>query len=83
MTGCKIIHNESFKDNICSIGMSEAVVWFRRVHFQKEPPEMFLKKVFLKNWQNPQKTPELESFFLALLFFLLRYGEIWLGWMII
>ena len=45
----KIIHNESFKDNICPIWMLCAVVWFRRVNFQKQPPEVFLKKVVLKN----------------------------------
>ena len=36
----KIIHNESFKDNICSIKMSCVVVWFRCVHPQKQPPEI-------------------------------------------
>ena len=49
------IHNESFKDNNCSIVMSCAVVWFRRIHFQKQPPEVFLKKVFLKL---PENSPE-------------------------
>ena len=34
----KIIENKSFKDNVCSIGMSCAVVWFRLAHLQKQPP---------------------------------------------
>ena len=60
--------------------MSCAVVWFRRVHLQKQPPEMFFKKVVLKIRQNSQKAPVLEYFFLALLFFIVRYGEIdWNG----
>ena len=32
-----IVQNKSFKD-ICSIGMSYAVVWFHRAHLQKQPP---------------------------------------------
>ena len=40
----KIKHSESFKHNICSIGMLCAVVWLHRVHLQKQPPEVFLKK---------------------------------------
>ena len=37
-TSCQIIKNDSFKDNICSIGMSCAAVWFRRAYLQKQPP---------------------------------------------
>ena len=44
----KIIHKESFKHNICSIGISCAIVWFRCVHLHKQPPEMFLKRSVLK-----------------------------------
>ena len=41
----KIIHNESFKYHNCSVEMSCAVVWLRRVYIQKQPP---LKKVIFK-----------------------------------
>ena len=34
--------------NNCSVGMLHAMVWFCRVHLQKQPPKVFLKKVFLK-----------------------------------
>ena len=64
----RIIHNESFRDNICSIGMSCAVVWFRRVHLQKQPPEVFLKSVFLKILQNSQENTCGGASFPALLF---------------
>ena len=71
----KIIYNESFKDNICSIGrMPCAVVWIRRVHLQKQLPEMFLKKVLLKI---PQNSPGLQYFFLLFFFSLCvvrKYG---------
>ena len=39
----------TFKDNICSIGMLCVVAWFRRSHLQKQPPEMLLKIVVLKD----------------------------------
>ena len=31
------------------IGMSYTVVWFGRVHYQKQSPEAFFKKVILEN----------------------------------
>ena len=70
----KVIHNESFKENICSVGMSCPVVWFRRVHLQKQPPDMFLKKGFLKNSAKFTENTCAWVFFLALLFFLMRCG---------
>ena len=59
--------------------MSHALVWFCRVHLQKQPAEMFLKKVLLNPAEFTENTCAL-IFFLALLFFLVRYGEIWLRW---
>ena len=32
------------------IGMLYAVVWFGRVHHQKQPPEAFLKKIVPENY---------------------------------
>ena len=37
------------KITFVQFGMLCAVVWFCRVHLQKQPPEVFLKKVVLKN----------------------------------
>ena len=54
------------------------VVWFRRIHLQKQPPEMFSKKVFLKIRQNLQKTLVFESFFLLFFFPLCAMGKY--GW---
>ena len=34
----KIIENKSFKENVCSIGMPCALVWFRLAHLQMQPP---------------------------------------------
>ena len=75
----KVIHNESFKNSICSIGMLCGVVWFRRVYLQKQPPEMFFKKDVFENSAKFTENTCALVFFLALLFSLC-VGEIWLRW---
>ena len=52
------------------------VVWFRRVHLQKQPPEVLVGKDVLKNFA---KFTVLESLFFLFFFFYVRCGEIWLG----
>ena len=79
LTGCQKNYNELFKEHICSIGMSYAVVWFRRVHLQKQPSEMFFKKLVLKNSAKFTENNCAWVFFM-LFFFLVPCGEIWLGW---
>ena len=74
----KIIQNESFKDNICSIGIVCAIVWFRHVHLQKQPPDVFFKKVVLKNSAIFTGNTCAGVSFVTLL--LVPCGEIWLGW---
>ena len=73
----KIIHNESFKENNRSIGMCCAVVWFHRVHLQKQSAEVFLNKCVLKNSAKFTGRYLCWSLFPALLF--VPCGEIWLG----
>ena len=68
----KIIHNESFKDNIYSTGMSCAVNWFHRAHLQKQ------KKVLLEISQISQENNCAGVSFPA--FYFVACDEIWLGW---
>ena len=57
------------------IGMLYAVICFRRVHLQKQPPEVFLKKVVLGNSVKftEKNTCAGHSFLFV------PFGEIWLG----